>query len=37
LNGSPRKQNTDAMVEAFAEEAKAAGHEVEVRELVSKL
>ena len=30
LNGSPRKQNTTAMVEAFAEGAKAAGHEVEV-------
>ena len=30
LNGSPRKQNTAAMVEAFAEGAKAAGHEVEV-------
>ena len=29
LNGSPRKQNTAAMVEAFAEGAKAAGHEVE--------
>ena len=28
LNGSPRKQNTAAMVEAFAEGAKAAGHEV---------
>ena len=30
LNGSPRKQNTAAMVDAFAEGAKAAGHEVEV-------
>ena len=30
LNGSPRKQNTAAMVEAFTEGAKAAGHEVEV-------
>ena len=30
LNGSPRKQNTAAMVEAFAEGAKAAGHEVEI-------
>ena len=30
LNGSPRKQNTTAMVNAFAEGAKAAGHEVEV-------
>ena len=30
LNGSPRKQNTDAMVEAFTEAAQAAGHEVEV-------
>ncbi len=30
LNGSPRVGNTAAMVEAFAEGAKAAGHEVEV-------
>ena len=30
LNGSPRKTNTTAMVEAFAEGAKKAGHEVEV-------
>ena len=30
LNGSPRKQNTAAMVEAFAEGAKSAGHQVEV-------
>ena len=30
LNGSPRKQNTAAMVDAFAGGAKAAGHEVEV-------
>ena len=30
LNGSPRKQNTTAMAEAFAEGARAAGHEVEV-------
>ena len=30
LNGSPRKQNTEAMVNAFAEGAKAAGHEVEI-------
>ena len=30
LNGSPRKQNTAAMVDAFTEGAKAAGHEVEV-------
>ena len=30
LNGSPRKENTAAMVEAFAEGAKAAGHEVEI-------
>ena len=30
LNGSPRKQNTTAMVEAFAEGAKEAGHEVEI-------
>ena len=30
LNGSPRKENTYAMVEAFKEGAEAAGHEVEV-------
>lgn len=30
LNGSPRKQNTSAMVDAFAEGAKEAGHEVEI-------
>ena len=30
LNGSPRKTNTTAMVEAFTEGAKEAGHEVEV-------
>ena len=30
LNGSPRKENTAAMVDAFAEGAKAAGHQVEV-------
>lgn len=30
LNGSPRKQNTSAMVEAFAEGAGAAGHQVEI-------
>ena len=30
LNGSPRKQNTAAMVDAFCEGAKEAGHEVEV-------
>ncbi len=30
LNGSPRVGNTAAMVEAFADGAKAAGHEVEV-------
>lgn len=29
LNGSPRKENTAAMVEAFAEGAREAGHEVE--------
>ena len=30
LNGSPRKENTLAMAEAFAEGAKAAGYEVEI-------
>ena len=30
LNGSPRKQNTDALVAAFVEGAREAGHEVEV-------
>jgi len=30
LNGSPRKQNTDALVGAFVEAAEAAGHKVEV-------
>lgn len=30
FNGSPRKENTYAMVEAFREGAEAAGHEVEV-------
>ncbi|MBO6150807.1 MAG: flavodoxin family protein [Clostridium sp.] len=30
LNGSPRKENTAAMCEAFAEGAKAAGHEAEI-------
>lgn len=30
LNGSPRKANTSAMVDAFVEGAQAAGHEVEV-------
>ena len=30
FNGSPRKENTAAMVEAFREGAEAAGHEVEV-------
>lgn len=30
FNGSPRKQNTAAMIDAFCEGAKAAGHEVEV-------
>ena len=30
LNGSPRKENTAAMVEAFCDGAQAAGHEVEV-------
>ena len=29
FNGSARKENTNAMVEAFVEGAKAAGHEVE--------
>ena len=36
LNGSPRKQNTAAMVAAFAEGAQEAGHEVECIE-VAKL
>ncbi len=30
LNGSPRKENTSAMVEAFAQGAREAGHEVEI-------
>ncbi|MBQ1400832.1 MAG: flavodoxin family protein [Firmicutes bacterium] len=30
LNGSPRKENTAAMAEAFAEGAKEAGHEVDI-------
>ena len=30
LNGSPRKQNTAATVDAFAEGAREAGHEVEI-------
>ncbi len=30
LNGSPRKENTEAMVNAFAEGARDAGHEVEI-------
>ena len=30
FNGSPRKENTYAMVQAFCEGAEAAGHEVEV-------
>lgn len=30
LNGSPRKENTAAMIEAFCRGAEAAGHEVEV-------
>ena len=30
LNGSPRKQNTAAMVDAFAQGAKEVGHEVEI-------
>ncbi len=30
LNGSPRKENTQAMVDAFARGAQEAGHEVEV-------
>lgn len=30
FNGSPRKQNTAAMIEAFREGAEEAGHEVEI-------
>ena len=30
FNGSPRKQNTAAMIDAFVEGAQSAGHEVEV-------
>ena len=30
LNGSPRNENTTAMVTAFAEGAKEAGHEIEI-------
>ncbi|MBQ6752571.1 MAG: flavodoxin family protein [Clostridia bacterium] len=30
FNGSPRTENTAAMVDAFAEGARAAGHEVEI-------
>ena len=30
FNGSPRNENTASMAEAFAEGAKAAGHEVEI-------
>ena len=30
INGSPRKQNTAAMVDAFAQGAKEAGHEIEI-------
>ena len=30
FNGSPRKQNTSAMIDAFVEGAQEAGHEVEV-------
>ena len=31
LNGSPRAKNTAAMINAFAEGAKEAGHEVEIQ------
>ena len=30
LNGSPRKENTAAMAEAFRQGAESAGHEVKV-------
>lgn len=30
INGSPRKANTSAMVDAFVQGAQEAGHEVEV-------
>ena len=30
LNGSPRKENTNAMVQAFADGAREAGHEVKI-------
>ena len=37
LNGSPRKENTTAMCEAFAEGAKEAGHDVEILHVGSQV
>ncbi len=37
LNGSPKVGNTAAMVNAFAEGANEAGHEVEILLLISHL
>lgn len=33
FNGSPRKENTAAMVDAFAEGAREAGHDVDILHL----